>query len=513
MLADGERTVLTRAHGWCLLAATALAAVLRFCALGDWSLWVDEAHTWRDATMPLSGDGGFLGTARAFYPLTFLLLRGLFALGLGQDAASMRLPFVLIGIATVPLLGVCGRRLVGAWPAVLAAVFLAVHPWHVYWSQNARGYVVVVLAAVVTADRVFVYVRHDRLRDLFAVWAAIAVGALSHATGLLLAAGFVAFLVLRARPLDRRRVARLVVGAVLLAVALPWMVENLTPFQEFMRSKDSPSLAHFVQTTGFYFRPIVLLAAAVGLWQLRHFGGRDRALALGSLSAVAFGVLLVIGSRLVLTTARYAICALPIVTWLAAFAAAQLAAALLRVPGAAKWPRRLAAALLPLLVVGEHTWSLADYYTVQHGQRARWSEAAAYLREQAAGRPIRVATVNHPTLLYYLRPGQWAFQVPKEYAANRVVPLIDWMVELGVDEDKKHVCDPGAVAHIAWHREAARASRALFAFVVTMPELVEQDHDGRLRAAITQECHLVRHLPCWVGPKDESIYVYVLKNP
>jgi hypothetical protein len=516
VLAFGERTVLTRTHWQCLLAISAVALLLRLFALGEWSLWIDEAHTWRDATMPLFSAprvDGFLDSNRQFYPLTFLWLRGLLALGWGQDEVSLRLPFVVVGAATVPLLGLCGRHLVGATPAVLAAGVLAVDPWHVFWSQNARGYAIVVMMAVVVADRAFAYVRSDRLRDLMVVWAAVAVGALSHPTGVLLLLGVAAFLLLRARPLVGRRLVHLGVGAVLAVAALPWAIDYL-PFEGFMLSNDSPSLLHFLQTTGFYFRPVVLLLAAVGLWQLRAFGGRDRSLALGSLLFTPFVVLMVIGACRVLTTARYAICALPVVTWLAAFAVAHVAAAIGRATSrTARLPRLLAVGALPLLLVAEHTVGLVDYYTVQHGQRARWREAATFLQERAAGRPLRVSTINHPTMLYYLRPGQWEFRVPTQYAKNTVVPLIDWMVLEGLDEFKVKQHEPGASNHLDWHRQAARATGALFAFVVTLPELVEQDPTGRLKATITQECELVLHLPCWVGPKDESIYVYVLKEP
>lgn len=508
--------MLTRTHWQCLLAISAVALLLRLLAVGEWSLWIDEAHTWRDATMPLFRAprvDGFLDSDRQFYPLTPLLLRGLLALGLGQDEVSLRLPFVLVGAATVPLLGVCGRRLVGATPSVLAAGVLAVDPWHVFWSQNARGYVVVVLMAVVVANRAFAYVRNDRLRDLLLVWGAIAVGALSHPTGILLLVGFVTFLLLRSRPLAGRRLVQLGLGTALVVAALPWGVDYL-PFEGFMRSKDSPSLLHFLQTTGFYFRPVVLCMAAIGLWQLVAFGGRDRALAFGSFATAPFIVLVVIGACKVLTTARYAICALPCVTWLAAFAAVHVAAAVgAGLARTARLPRLLAVGALPLLLVGEHTVALVDYYSVQHGQRARWREAATFLQVRAAGRPLRVSTINQPTMLYYLRPGQWEFRVPTEYARNTVVPLIDWMVLQGLDEFQVKQHEPGASNHIDWHRQAARATGALFAFVVTLPELVENDPTGRLKAAITQECELVLHLPCWVGPKDESIYVYVLKEP
>ena len=500
------------AHWWLLAAITALAAVVRLLSLGEWWLWIDEAHTWRDATMPLAGPGGYLDQDRILYPLTYLLLRGLIAIGWASEQPwSMRLPFALVGIATVPLLAVCGRWLVGTWPALLAAALLAVHPWHVYWSQNARGYVVVVAAATIAANRMLVFVQRERLRDLMWLWGALVVSALSHPTGLLLAFGFAAFLLLRAQPFDRRGVARIGAVAAMAALALPWLVQFGTPYDAFLQAKNTPSAAHFLQTTAYYFRPVVVLAAATGLallWQ------RDRrsALALACLSVVPLAVMLLVGSTVALTTARYAICALPMLTWLAAFAAVQLARAALatRAAPALRW---LGAAALPLALAGEHVAGLAAYHTVEHGQRARWAEAAAFLQQRAAGRPIRVATVNHPTLLYYLRPGMWRGAVPREHAANRVVPLNHWMIEKGIDEFEVKVHEPGAASHLAWHRDAARATGSLLAIVVTLPELEQHDRDGSLRAAIAAQCRLAHCLPCWVGPKDETIYVYLFPEP
>ena len=210
VVADGPATRLRRGHWLALAAITALAAAVRGFGLGDWSLWIDEAHTWRDATMPFDGEAGFAATDRMLYPLTFLLLRGLIDGGvLGEDALSLRLPFAVVGVLTVPALAIAGRRLVGATPAVLAALLLAAHPWHVYWSQNARGYAIVVLAAVFVVERAFAFARNDRLRDFALAWLGIAFATACHPTGALLAVGWLAFAVLRRQALTARRVAAL----------------------------------------------------------------------------------------------------------------------------------------------------------------------------------------------------------------------------------------------------------------------------------------------------------------
>ena len=72
---------------------------------------------------------------------------------------------------------------------------------------------------------------------------------------------------------------------------------------------------------------------------------------------------------------------------------------------------------------------------------------------------------------------------------------------------------PGADACLQWHRQRAAADGALFAVALTLPELQEKDPAGHFRNALADHCELVLHLPCWVGPKDESVYVYVEQKP
>ena len=514
VVADGPATRLRRGHWLALAAVTALAAVVRAHGLGDWSLWIDEAHTWRDATMPFDGEGGFASTDRMLYPVAFLLLRALIDGGLlGEDELSLRLPFAVIGVLTVPALAIAGRRLVGATPAVLAASLLAVHPWHVYWSQNARGYALVVLAAVFVVERAFAFARHDRMRDFVLAWLGIAFATACHGTGALLAVGWAASVVLRRQSLTGRRVVVLAVAGLALAAVLPWAIDTFSPYTGFGRAKNAPSLTHFAQTVAYYFRPMALVLGAVGIALLHRVAGRERALLLGAFVAAPFAVLAVIGSASVLTTARYAIVALPVLLWLVAFACVRLGATVRSgwtVRGVAPW---LAAAALPLCLFGEQVIALRDYATIHHGQRARWREAADFVRQRAAGRPLRAVTIHLPTLAYYLRHGLWRKKIAERDLRNEVLAITDWMVREGRDQEKNLVTEPGPVGHLAWHRRAATAAGAEFAMVFTLPELAEQDRDGSLLAAIREQCELALHLPCWVGPKDESIYVYMWKRP
>ncbi|HEU4419335.1 MAG TPA: glycosyltransferase family 39 protein [Planctomycetota bacterium] len=486
---------------------------MRLCNLGEWSIWVDEAHTWRDATMQLVGEHGLLREDRVFYALTFLVLRGLLNLGwIGGDEFSLRLPFVLVGILSVPVLAMCGRRLVGARAAILAAAFCAVCPWHVYWSQNARGYILVFLFAAIAANRALVAIETGRARDLLATFAAIGVATLFHTTGGLLAAGFFGFLFFR-RPAPRgRAVARVAVLAVVVGLVLPWLVQF--SFPDFARSKgDELSVLHLVQTTAYYFRPLVLLVGAAGLWLALPVLGRDRTLLLGCLLLVPFFVLVAVGAQVAKVTARYAFCVLPVLLWLAAFACTRVAAAIAqgRLEARRSVPmHRVAAALLPVLLLAEYGLHDVWYHGSQHGQRGLWREACAMSRELAGAGALRVLSTNQPTCLFYLRPRHWSSGKVTADSKVQVWSLEDWLI---VPDPKKHPPhEPGGEHHLRWHRDAAQHDAARFVVLVTLPELQEKDHDGSVLATLRRDFELMALLPCWVGPKDESIYVYVPKG-
>ena len=76
-----------------LILISLLGAALRLFHLGDWSFWIDEAHTWRDITLPFDS---FLKSERAWYPMSFLALRALADSVLPSLSEFwMRLPFAV----------------------------------------------------------------------------------------------------------------------------------------------------------------------------------------------------------------------------------------------------------------------------------------------------------------------------------------------------------------------------------------------------------------------------------
>ena len=120
-----------------LLVVTLVAAALRFYQLGTWSFWIDEVFT-----LSLKEDGFNYNLWRQSLALNLIhATTGLF----GASEWSARLAPALIGVLSIPLLYFPLQRLFGATVALLSVSLLAVSPWHIYWSQNARFYSLLLL--------------------------------------------------------------------------------------------------------------------------------------------------------------------------------------------------------------------------------------------------------------------------------------------------------------------------------------------------------------------------------
>jgi hypothetical protein len=124
---------------WALVALVALAAVIRVLVIDNQSFWMDEALTAYETHL---GFGPMLRTVahvETTPPLYFVLIWG-WAHLFGSNEVALRSVSTIAGIALVPIAYVAARELVSRWAGVLAAAFVAVNPFLVWYSQEARSY-------------------------------------------------------------------------------------------------------------------------------------------------------------------------------------------------------------------------------------------------------------------------------------------------------------------------------------------------------------------------------------
>ncbi len=133
-----------------ILAAIVVAgAALRLVTLGTQSLWFDEAQLAHEAALPFSGLWHTFGAQETSPPLYFVLAWG-WARLFGTGAVGLRSLSALLGIATIPLAYLAGRELVSRSAGLLCAAFVAGSPFLIWYSQEAREYMLLIAASALS---------------------------------------------------------------------------------------------------------------------------------------------------------------------------------------------------------------------------------------------------------------------------------------------------------------------------------------------------------------------------
>jgi mannosyltransferase len=124
-----------------------LGWALRLYRLGEQSLWLDEGSTWYRAMLPLGQGLKELRQVFTHPPLYHLL--SFTWTRVGNSEWLLRFPETLIAVFTIPLLYHLGRRLGGRPLGLLTALLLAVNPFHIWYSRDARDYTLVTLLTLI----------------------------------------------------------------------------------------------------------------------------------------------------------------------------------------------------------------------------------------------------------------------------------------------------------------------------------------------------------------------------
>jgi mannosyltransferase len=159
-----------------LLGLVALAAALRLWEIGQQSFWLDEAFTVDLVQRPfgdmLSGVASTESTPPLYYVLAWLWERVF-----GHGEAGLRSLSAVIGTATVPVAWRAARELFTPAAGLIAAALVAVNPFFVWYSQEARSYTLLVLMAALSLLLLGRALRERTLRS-YALWALVAALAL-----------------------------------------------------------------------------------------------------------------------------------------------------------------------------------------------------------------------------------------------------------------------------------------------------------------------------------------------
>jgi mannosyltransferase len=365
-----------------------LAALLRFYKLGEWSFWIDEIYTLGHAQAHYSSLEAIVRNIpphRNWIPLSVILTAGTLN-ALGTSEWSARLVAAVIGVMSVPVLYFPVKRLFSPGVGLIAALLLAVSPWHIHLSQNARFYTPLMLFYSLALFAFFFGLERDRPGYLSLSIVLLYIAASERLFALFLVPVVVCYLVLlkilrfKMPPGGRARNLVLLMLPVIAGGIIEVHSLLTTGTSRFFgdfgwfllyRTDDPLKMLSFI---GFDIGiPLMCLALFGGLYLLAQKNRAGLLLFTGAVAPVAFLLLL---NPFIFTKDRYVFVTLPCWITIGAVVVREILAQ------TRDKARILAVGVLALLLADAAGSNLL-YYHHNNGNRRDWKGAFALVKERS----------------------------------------------------------------------------------------------------------------------------------
>lgn len=157
-----------------LLLITILGAALRFFKVNDWSFWIDELYTLQ----------GSLQEPSSIIHQPYFLITKFVLSNFGNHALLLRFPATVFGILCIPILYFPLKGIFNKSAALLAVFLIAISPWHIYLSQLARWYPLLLLSSAGSIFAFYYFIEKNSIKYLilsitlflFAFWLHLTAG-------------------------------------------------------------------------------------------------------------------------------------------------------------------------------------------------------------------------------------------------------------------------------------------------------------------------------------------------
>ena len=204
----------------------ALAFLLRIYRIGDHEFWYDEALSFSMLSMRWTA----IPLIDFNPPLHQFLLRAWATLA-GQSEAALRALSAAVGTLFVAAIICTGREIFDARVGLWSGAFAAVAPMHIYYSQEARTYVLLTLTLLLTYVTLWQAMRRNTWGSWALVSACAALALYSHYFAILALLPTPFLLVLWAEEQEARQRWIRYAGAMFLSglLLLPWLVVSFAP--------------------------------------------------------------------------------------------------------------------------------------------------------------------------------------------------------------------------------------------------------------------------------------------
>ncbi|WP_338376118.1 glycosyltransferase family 39 protein [uncultured Flavobacterium sp.] len=184
-------------NNYILIAILIFAAILRIYHIDFQSIWIDEIHTMIESDPKLSYSEFYeIMAFREQMPHLYFHITRIVAYVFGHSSFAMRMISAIIGVASVYAIYLLGRTMLSKKTGIIAALLLCVNYFHIWYSQEARPYVLLSLFTILSFYRLILFIRDNNLKNAtyFGIFAALMIN--THFFGLFVLVAQVLILVL-----------------------------------------------------------------------------------------------------------------------------------------------------------------------------------------------------------------------------------------------------------------------------------------------------------------------------
>jgi uncharacterized membrane protein len=238
---DGRITSLFRRH-WVaitLITITLIGLALRLYQLDFQCLAADEIKTYTivsTKTIP-----GILAWALGsdYNPPLFYIISKISALAFGTTTIfSIRFPDVILGTLAIPVAYLLGNETEGVWSGIITAIFIAASFPFIYYSQNARAYMLILVAFMAFTLYFIRLYRGDTSRKTITITAILAVLCLwSHFYSIIPLCVMLIFLSKKYSGILKKYVWIVVLLCLPFVYYIPVVINHLANFQEMVHDQ------------------------------------------------------------------------------------------------------------------------------------------------------------------------------------------------------------------------------------------------------------------------------------
>jgi uncharacterized membrane protein len=458
-----------------LICIVGIGAFLRFWNLGQWSFWIDEVLTVLDAeefslsNSPINPIPYVAAKYSVFIggKLSFLID--------GGDEWNSRLIFCIVGIISIPIIFNLGQTLYNSRVGLLAAAFVALSNWHLFWSQNVRSYVFTFLFAALTAWFFYRSLENDStLLTICAFFSCICL-ILSHLLAAAVVPALLTYAILRLLE-ERNRKRWLNLLLFFVPFAIPVLMLALPQIRGYISSGwghnewgRSPIYIVLTLVQGVSI-PIAVTAFFAVI--VKPF---DRPTNFLMCFAGVPLVLLLIASQFQNVAGYYLFWTTPVYFILAAVACIYIWEAI------AADKHHLLKALLPCLIIVVLLSQDYLYFRFENGGRPKWREAFEVIKVER--KPTDQLVLSEPEMARYYMPTSESIDIDK------------------LVKDKA-----------AFEKEWESSDGKRIWFIVDVASFNVFDANMTVRSWIRERGRMIETLPAFSRAKDRTINIFLLEK-